>query len=234
MSAFQSSWCFLEHPSLLPISCSQRPSRWQSCFPPQHVTPDIMGVDVSSGSLLTPISFTHGHCSRTHTHTRTPDSSLQTLRWKCGKLLNRMHTLTHSHTVYLPKADFPFLFQMLLKVSVFSFFFLFCGNGDLSFFWKRRWRVGTGIRSTFPKPQPHVSHTCAHTQTHIHSCIRAGRSCLCRSCFSIQSLYRFLLKVALCVCVCVFTQGLKTFFFLSKRWRCVDSQPTRNVCLFYA
>lgn len=91
-------------------------------------------------------------------------------------------------------------------------FFFFVGMVTFSYL-ETRWRsgIGTGIRSTFPKPQPHVTHTHTHTlwaflswyKLLFHSALLSfplGGARVCVVCIH--------------VCVCVFTQGLIVKRFL--------------------
>lgn len=78
-------------------------------FPTAIRQRDIMGVDVSAGASLTPISFSHGHrSSSTHTH----DSSLGTAV-ELWLALESNTTRTNTHAVFWPKADS--FFKELLK-----------------------------------------------------------------------------------------------------------------------
>ena len=72
--------------------------------------------------------------------------------------------VSYVYMVYSLKPDF---FSPLLLWSVRLSFFWWELWPFL--FWKQRWRsrVGTGIRSTFPKPQHHMSLSLSHTHTHI-------------------------------------------------------------------
>lgn len=85
--------------------------------------------------------------------------------------------------------------DMVVVFFCFSLETVWRQTADLFFCGEFGSRLGTGIRST-QKPQRHVSRT--HTHTHTHS---LGVPAFVENCFSIHSLYHFLLAVAACVCV---------------------------------